>query len=370
MTKLSLKALSAATIACACWSRDPAPQTPQQGPVGGYAPPDFDFEQACEGGWEYGTTDVDARKHVSFPETVPVGCFSRVAYSAGTERVIGVEAPLPGCGYPDAGASAALLARAAVYQQLADGPPLARGAKVPMELACELPDEVRRAAARANARTLRSYAGAASAELEHYPYAVAGTFGFGSPDQNESVLLHWLPGEPCVELSPRQLEILDVNVVRAQRISEAYKGGVAPLVSGSGGAVHGDLIEAFMLGFLAHCQGGVPEDRILYDPCADHTHTNFRNTSALMTGMGARFAYLVTDDSLQSMYMQEWTFFDLMGGSIDQRSLRDFGYLVGAWRQASVQMEAGFWYTPYRFWAEPRSGRGSFTCTGDIPFAP
>lgn len=125
-----------------------------------------------------------------------------------------------------------------------------------------------------------------------------------------------------------------------------------------------------MAGHLAHCEGGVPEDRILYDPCADHTHTNFRNTSALLTGMGARFAYLVSDDFLQSKYMQEWTIFDLIGGSIDQRSLRDFGYLVGAWRQASRGMDAGFWYTPYRFWAEPRSGHGSFTCTRDVPFAP
>ena len=46
----------------------------------------------------------------------------------------------------------------------------------------------------------------------------------------------------------------------------------------------------------------------------------------------------------------------------DQRSLRDFGYLVGAWRQASVGMEAGFWFTPYRFWAEPEPGLGGWSC--------
>ena len=53
---------------------------------------------------------------------------------------------------------------------------------------------------------------------------------------------------------------------------------------------------------------------------------------------------------------------DIVGGSIDQRALRDFGYLLGAWRQTSVGIDGGYWYTPYRFWAEPRDGLGSFSC--------
>jgi hypothetical protein len=117
-----------------------------------------------------------------------------------------------------------------------------------------------------------------------------------------------------------------------------------------------------MLEWLLSCRLGVPATAVLLDPCADHTHTNLRNTGALVRALGGRTAYLLTDDGLQSGYLEEWTSFDLIGGSIDQRSLRDFGHLLGSWRRASVGMSAGFWYTPYRFWAEPEDGLGSFTC--------
>lgn len=355
-------------LAGACWDRDPLPRYPQLGPSGGFAPEDFDFDAACRDGWEYASTDPDAREHVSFPERAPIGCWVSVEYAPGTEHIVGVGPSAPGCGYPESESKARLLTRAAAYERIATGEALRRGDHVPLELACDLPDDIRRAAARANARTLRSYAEAIVEPPSVYPYAVAGTFGYGNKAQNESKLLGWRPGDACIELSPAQHELLDVNTIRAARIAEAYQAGIAPMVSTSGGAVHGKLIEAFMLGHLAHCDGGVPQDRILYDPCADHTHTNFRNTGAILKGMGARTAYLVTDDHLQSKYMQEWTAFELVGGSIDQRALRDWGYLVGAWRQASRGMDAGFWYTPYRFWSEPRDGRGSFSCVGDVPY--
>jgi len=130
----------------------------------------------------------------------------------------------------------------------------------------------------------------------------------------------------------------------------------------SGGAVHSPLHEAFMLEWLVSCRFGVPKDAVLLDPCADHTHTNVRNTGALVRALGGRAAYVVTDDGLQSGYLEEWTVFDLLGGSVDQRALRDFGYLLGSHRRASVGMRAGFWYTPYRFWADPPGGLGGFTC--------
>jgi hypothetical protein len=167
-------------------------------------------------------------------------------------------------------------------------------------------------------------------------------------------------------MSNSDMALLDVNVVRARRAAEAYHAGAAPLVTVSGGAVHSTAIEAFFLAHLLICSFDVPADRVLVDPCADHTHTNVRNTGALIASIGGRFGYLVTDDGIQSDYLQEWTAFDLLGGSIDQRALRDFGHLVGSWRQASVGMRAGFWYTPYRFWAAPRDGLGSFTCQGDV----
>jgi hypothetical protein len=126
--------------------------------------------------------------------------------------------------------------------------------------------------------------------------------------------------------------------------------------------VHAPLVEAFMLDYLLTCRLGVPATAVLVDPCADHTHTNIRNTGSLVRALGGRTALLVTDDGLQSGYLEEWTSFDLIGGSIDQRSLRDFKYLLGSWRHATPGMKAGFWYTPYRFWAEPEGGLGDFTC--------
>jgi hypothetical protein len=156
--------------------------------------------------------------------------------------------------------------------------------------------------------------------------------------------------------------LFDVNILRAGRAAEAYFGGVAPVVTVSGGAAHAPLVEAFMLDYLLTCRFGVPEDAVLLDPCADHTHTNVRNTGALVRALGGRTAYLVTDDGLQAGYLEEWTSFDVIGGSLDQRALRDFGYLLGSHRRASVGLSAGFWYTPYRFWAEPERGLGSFTC--------
>lgn len=345
-----------------CYMRDPAPRHPQLGPSGGYAPPDFDRESACQS-WQWASADAEASKHVSFPDHVPFSCFAEVGYGD-TGRIESVGPIAEGCAYPKPDDRAKLLARAATYERIARGD---TSGPLPLELACPLPDEVRKRAAKANARTLASFAAAIGPDVDRYPYAVTGTFGFGHRDQNESRLLPWLPGDECVDLDEAQRGMLSVNVIRAGRVADAWQAGVAPLVSVSGGAVHGRLIEAFMLGHLAICDGGVPPDRVLYDPCADHTHTNVRNTGAIMNGFGARAAYLVTDDFIQSDYMQDYVWFEAIAGSIDQRALRDWGYLVGSWRQASRGIAAGFWYTPYRFWAEPPSGLGSFACVGDVP---
>lgn len=351
----------------ACAMRDPTPAYPQLGPSGGYAPLDFDASIAC-GSWDWATDEYEAKKHVSFPELAAEGCYSPVLYAGTPERVVGVGEPLEGCAYPSVTTRERLLARASLYEALARGA-LPAGTPVPLELACELPEEVRRRAATANARTLRSFAGSLgpTEEPPAYAYALAGTFGFGASAHGASKLLGWAPGDACRTLDDADRTLLEQNVQRAARIAEAYRSGVAPLVSVSGGAVHSPLIEAFMLAHLASCDGDVPIDRILLDPCADHTHTNIRNTGALVVGIGGRFAYLVTDDGIQSDYLQSWTAFELLGGSIDQRARRDWGHLIGSWRQASRGMDAGFWFTPFRFWAEPEAGLGSFHCVGDAP---
>src|SRR5690606_22998233 len=96
-------------------------------------------------------------------------------------------------------------------------------------------------------------------------------------------------------------------------------------------------------------------------PCADHTHTNVRHTGSMVIALGGRTAYVVTDSGLQGKYLQDWTSFSVIGGSIDQRALRDWGYLLGSWHQASVGLDAGFWFTPYRFWGEAGE-LADFTC--------
>lgn len=345
----------------ACWEPADAPRNPQLGPAGGYAPDDFDFASAC-GGWRYASADREAGKHDSFPDRSRAGCFVPIRYD-NTAHIDAIGELPAGCGYPSPDTRQTLEARAAVYERVAAG---GKG-PTPLELACELPADLRKEVATFNARTLRSYAAELAAEHRTHPYAIASTFGYGFDEQNTSPLLKWKAGEECVELSHEQRKLLDVNNFRAARVADAWHSGVAPLVSFSGGAVHAQLVEALMLAHLAHCDGGVPYDRMLLDPCADHTHTNVRNTGALIHGVGATTGYIVTDDFMQARYLQEWTVFDVLSGSIDQRAMRDWGYSVGSWRQASRGINAGFWFTPYRFWAEPPDRGGRFTCAVDVP---
>jgi hypothetical protein len=154
--------------------------------------------------------------------------------------------------------------------------------------------------------------------------------------------------------------------VRSERAADALRGGVAPVVIVSGGAVHSTVAEAFALMSLLQCREAIAPERILVEPCADHTHTNLRNSARWIDAMNGRAAYLLTDDWIQSEYFQDFSGFEFLMGSVDQRSLRDWGYLVGSWRQSSIGNNAGFWFTPYRFWAEARDGLGSMTCV-DLP---
>jgi hypothetical protein len=341
-------------LGCALHAEAP-PRSPR-GAATGHAPPGFDTRRACAD-WRAATSDGDAREHDSFPELdTRASCFVPVRHERGGASAGGVP---PGCGYPRGPSTIAALSAAAERNER-----IARGEAsepLPIELACKLPDRARRAAAAANARTLRATIERTRGRAP-YPYAAVSTFGYGNAQQNASVLASYLPGDACPKLDKEGMMLLGVNVARAGRAAEAWLGGVAPIVTVSGGAVHAKVVEAFMLRALLACRFGVPETAVLLDPCADHTHTNIRNTGALVRAIGGRTAYLVTDDGLQSAYLEEWTSFDLIGGSVDQRSLRDFGYLLGSWRRASVGMKAGFWYTPYRFWAEPEAELGGFTC--------
>jgi len=72
--------------------------------------------------------------------------------------------------------------------------------------------------------------------------------------------------------------------------------GVAGLIIPSGGAVHGPANEAVLMR-KELLELGVPEDRILIEPCARHTTTNLRNAGRLMLAHGLRTAYVVAADA-------------------------------------------------------------------------
>ncbi len=354
-----LAALGVVTLALGCAvPATPPSGTPEDAAVG-RCRAGLDTARAC-GHWEdaVDACEGDAASHTSFPQLAPEGCFIPVRYGEGA---LPRPDPVPeGCGFPRErpAAIAHLHAEASRLEGIAAG----KAAPLPMSLDCALPREVLSATATANARTLRALARRLSLRTTRHPYALAATFGFGHPVMGESALVGWRPGDACIPLDQREMRFLSINTIRAGRAAAAYHGGVAPVVSFSGGAVHAPLYEAFMHMHLAVCTFDVPADAVLLDPCADHTHTNFRNTGSLLVTLGGRTAYVVTDDGLQAAYLQDFTAFWFIGGELDQRALRDWGYLLGSWHQASVGIDAGFWFTPYRFWAEPEDGLGSFTC--------
>jgi hypothetical protein len=345
-----MRALWLLIVTAGCAVHSLPPRAPIHDARLGVAPASLDEHLAC-GHWRTAlASDPRAIEHASFPELDPArSCFVRVRYDDETALP---DAIPEGCGYR------AVDERAAIERDADRDDRIARGEHVdvlPTELACVLPDRVRRAAASNNARTLRALLDDRAAP---YAYATVETFGYGHSSHAGTALDAWLPGDAC----PRDIDLqrFGVNVTRAARASLAWSGHVAPVVVVSGGAIHSRLVEAFLLDYIATCRIGVPRDRVLLDPCANHTHTNIRNGGRLLRAVGGRTSYMVTDDTIQAAYLQEWTSFNVIGGSLDQRALRDWGYLLGSWRQASVGIRAGFWYTPYRFWSDPH--HRDFTC--------
>lgn len=297
--------------------------------------------------------DEHAITHVSFPESnVQDACFTPVTH---TGRTVTVGAPPRGCGFPSPGTRARLEALADELDRLDDGAP----SKL---FPCSLTRDQRATARRQNSRALRAIARSAST----YPYSAVVVPGHGVLEQNDTALASFLPGHTCKELAEGDLGRLGVLPFRTARAADALRGGVAPFVIASGGAVHSRVIEAFAMMQLLECREHIAPERIIVEPCAEHTHTNLRNSGRWMHAMGARAGYLLTDDWLQSTYLQDATGFEYLMGTPDQRSLRDWGYVMGSWRQASIGIDAGFWFTPYRFWAEPKDALGSITCV-DVP---
>ncbi len=301
--------------------------------------------------------DGEAQSHVAFPELDERACFARVRYEKGRAKP---DATGPSCGYPENHSLSVLGLHIGREIERYDAIASGSTADLPHELACKLPDADRRRVAKLNAETLRATV-RRIATGKRWPYALVSTFGYGASDQMDSGLVDYRPGQACPALSPIQMGKLQPNVTRAGHAADAWHANVGPVIVLTGGAVHAAIVEAYILHYLVTCRFGVPKDAVLLDPCADHTHVNVRNTASLIVAVGGRTGYVVTD-MFQAGYLQEWTSFDLIGGSVDQRLLRDFGYLAGAFRQASVGERFGFWLTPYRFFAEPHDGLGGLTC--------
>jgi hypothetical protein len=305
---------------------------------------------ACAG-WSgtLGARDPYATSHVSFPETAPeVACFTRVVHQGRSVLVGHVPS---GCAVPteEQRASMRALADRLAGERDGENEPL---------LPCTLRPDHRRAALRQNASALRS----AAALPGTYPYSALVVPGYGEAQQAEASVVDWKPGDVCPDPEPADRQTFGAMNERAARAADALRARVAPLAIVSGGAPHSRAVEAFELMYLLECVERVPAEAVLVEPCADHTHTNLRNGARWLVATGGRTAYIVTDEGMQSDYLQEGGVLSMLGAAIDQRSLRDWGYIIGSWRQASVGTEAGFWFSPFRFWAEPREGLGSLTC--------
>ncbi|MEO8877014.1 MAG: hypothetical protein ABI461_15585 [Polyangiaceae bacterium] len=328
--------------------------------IGSAEPPSKD--DICES-WMTSVVERDplAVTHTSFPESDPIAsCFVPVRFHGDDDARATTDAPR-GCAFPDADQRIALAQLAAALDRIATD------AHAPNPyFSCGLSRDVVTAVARHDARVLRALIARDSVA----PYAAVIVPGHGLAAQDASPLLHYGPADPnaCVALSGPTFGALGGMIQRTRRAAALIHGGVAPIAIVSGGAVHSRLIEAFAMMHLLTCPrpdvafDPVAADRVLLEPCADHTHTNLRDSGRLLAKMKARAGFIVTDDHFQADYFEDQTGLELISGSIDQRSLRDFGYLVGAWRRASIGNDAGFWFTPYRFWAEPRDGLGSLSC--------
>jgi hypothetical protein len=151
-----------------------------------------------------------------------------------------------------------------------------------------------------------------------------------------------VPGFTPLDLAVPSPELHPEAQARLLRAIDDLRAGAAPMVLVSGGNVHPHdtpLNEALEMKrfLLAH---GVPEARVLIEPCARHSHTNIRNAARFMLSVGLRRALIVTSRD------QAYYFANPRVSSFDGRCLADLGYLVGAFESVD----------PHRVAFEP-SGR-------------
>lgn len=107
-----------------------------------------------------------------------------------------------------------------------------------------------------------------------------------------------------------------------------FRGGAAPLIVVSGANVHPEgtpYVEAMLMKayLLEH---GFPEDQIIVEPCARHSHTNLRDVGRFMLRFGLHKAVIVTSHD------QAFYFGNPKTSSFDARCIADLGYCVGTFQ--------------------------------------
>jgi hypothetical protein len=134
-----------------------------------------------------------------------------------------------------------------------------------------------------------------------------------------------VPGYTPLDQTTPLRTIHPVAVERLRMAKDDLDAGRAPVVVVSGGNVHPQgtpVNEALQMKEWLLAEG-VPEERIVIEPCARHSHTNLRNAGRFLLANGLSSALVVTSHD-QAVY-----FGRPRSSSFDGRCLADLGYLVG-----------------------------------------
>ena len=133
-----------------------------------------------------------------------------------------------------------------------------------------------------------------------------------------------------VALDAREpVRLTDTAKQRLELAYGDYQRGLAAFILTTGGNVHPEgtrFNEALEMKHYLMARG-MPEQHILLEPCARHSHTNLRNAGRLMLYSGLRRGLIITS------YDQAMYFGRPRTSSFDGRCLSELGYLVGALEQ-------------------------------------
>ena len=127
---------------------------------------------------------------------------------------------------------------------------------------------------------------------------------------------------------------------RVLRAAVEWDDGLAPFIILSGGYVYPDdnpFNEALEMKKLL-VAGGLPEDAVLIEPCARHSHTNIRNVGRLMLSAGLVNGLVVTS------YDQAYYLLNHYRSGFSARCWRDFGHLLGRFRKYTPHSTAFYPY--------------------------